>query len=125
MVCIGGEATPTIHPMQCSFREIEHVGVKRNGALDRVRHNQFGVLKYMSTMQTERPEKVILTGAGAVIPALVDTLQQDLGIAVEVFNPFANVKISDKLNAEQVGQVAPLLAIAAGLASRGMSRWHM
>ncbi|HCB17298.1 MAG TPA: pilus assembly protein PilM [Alteromonas sp.] len=80
---------------------------------------------YMSTMQTERPEKIVLTGAGAVIPALVDTLQQDLGIEVEVFNPFTNIKISDKLNTEQVKQVGPLLAIAAGLASRGMSRWHM
>ena len=80
---------------------------------------------YMTTMQASRPEKIVLVGAGAVIPALVDTLQQDLGIEVEVFNPFANIKISDKLNTEQVEQVAPLLAIAAGLASRGMSRWHM
>ena len=49
-VCVGGEATPTIHP--CSLRKVEHVSVKRNGALDRVRHNEFGVLKYMSTMLT-------------------------------------------------------------------------
>lgn len=80
---------------------------------------------YMSTVHADRPEKIVLTGAGAVIPSLVDTLQQDLGINVEVFNPFAGVKISDKLNQEQVQQIAPLLAIAAGLASRGMSRWHM
>lgn len=80
---------------------------------------------YMSNQHVDRPEKILLVGAGAVIPSLVDSLQQDLGIKVEIFNPFTNVKISDKLNSDQVQQVAPLLAIAAGLASRGMSRWHM
>ena len=80
---------------------------------------------YMSTMHAERPEKIVLSGAGAVLPTLADTLQQDLGLDVEVFNPFRDIKISDKLNPEAVEQVAPLLVIATGLASRGMSKWHM
>ena len=80
---------------------------------------------YMSTSQADRPDKIMLCGAGAVMPSVVETLQQDLGITVEVFNPLANVKISEKLKAEQVQNVAPLLVIAAGLASRGMSKWHM
>ena len=80
---------------------------------------------YMSTMHADRPEKIVLSGAGAVLPTLADTLQQDLGLDVEVFNPFKDIKISDKLNPEAVEQVAPLLVIATGLASRGMSKWHM
>lgn len=80
---------------------------------------------YMSSAHSDRPDKIIVSGAGAILPTLVDTLQQDLGITVEVFNPFANIKISDKLNVEQVSQLAPMLTVAAGLASRGFQSWHM
>ncbi|MDC8832123.1 type IV pilus biogenesis protein PilM [Alteromonas gilva] len=80
---------------------------------------------YMSTMNAKRPQRIVLSGGAAVLPTLTETLQQDLGVEVEVFNPFSTIKISDKLNAEQVQQTAPLMAIAAGLASRGFSPWHI
>ncbi len=80
---------------------------------------------YMSTVHADRPDRILICGAGAVMPALVDTLQQDLGIDVDIFNPFTQIKLGDKVNEEQVNQLAPMMVIAAGLASRGFSSWHM
>ena len=80
---------------------------------------------YMSTVHTDRPDRILICGAGAVMPALVETLQQDLGIDVDIFNPFTQIKLGDKVNEEQVNQLAPMMVIAAGLASRGFSSWHM
>lgn len=75
---------------------------------------------YMSTLHAARPEKILLCGGAATLPLLVESLKQDLGLDVEVFNPFAQLVISDQLNKDEVQQLAPLFAIAAGLASRSV-----
>lgn len=80
---------------------------------------------YMSTLHAERPQKLLVSGGGATIPQLVDTLQQDLGLKIEVFNPFADMTINAKVSNDELASVAPQLAIAAGLASRSFSQWHM
>jgi type IV pilus assembly protein PilM len=80
---------------------------------------------YMSTLHVERPERLVLSGAGATIAPLVETLQQDLALTIETFNPFANMTINDKINQEQLQKIAPLLAIASGLASRSFTPWHI
>lgn len=80
---------------------------------------------YVSTLHAERPERIVLSGGGATIPALVDNLKQELGLEIEVFNPFEGMTINPKLDAERLAQIAPQLALAAGLASRSFTEWHM
>ncbi|RDV26698.1 pilus assembly protein PilM [Alteromonas aestuariivivens] len=80
---------------------------------------------YMSTLHAERPSKILLSGGGATVGPLTETLQQDLGIEVEVFNPFSNMSINPKLDLAHINDIAPQLAIAAGLASRSFTTWHM
>ena len=80
---------------------------------------------YISTTHAERPSKLLLSGGGATLPALTDALQQDLGLDIEIFNPFANMQIGEKIDAQRLHDVAPQLAIAAGLASRSFDTWHM
>lgn len=80
---------------------------------------------YMSTSHTERPEKLLLSGGGATLPALTEALKQDLGLEIEVFDPFAGMQISEKIDPQRLKSVTPQLAIAAGLASRSFDTWHM
>lgn len=80
---------------------------------------------YMSTLHAERPQKILLTGGAATIEPLVDILNQDLGLDVARFNPFAGMTINPKLDASKLQKLAPQLVIAAGLASRSFTPWHM
>ena len=80
---------------------------------------------YMSTLHAERPKKILLSGGAATIEPLVDILKQDLGLEVDCFNPFSNMTINPKLDTTRLSKIAPQLAIAAGLASRSFTPWHM
>jgi type IV pilus assembly protein PilM len=80
---------------------------------------------YMSTLHAERPNSILLSGGAATIAPLVDILNQDLGLEVSCFNPFSQMTINPKLDATRLEKIAPQLAIAAGLASRSFTPWHM
>lgn len=80
---------------------------------------------YMNTLHVERPQKILLTGGAATIEPLLDILNQDLGLEVVRFNPFANMTINPKLDAAKLQKLAPQLVIAAGLASRSFTPWHI
>lgn len=80
---------------------------------------------YVSTTHAERPEKLLLCGGGANLNELTDTLAQDLGMVIEVFNPFAGMTIAEHLDSQRLAAFSPQLAIAAGLASRSFSACHM
>lgn len=80
---------------------------------------------YMSTLHAERPNSILLSGGAATIAPLVDILNQDLGLEVSCFNPFSKMTINPKLDATRLEKIAPQLAIAAGLASRSFTPWHM
>ena len=82
------------------------------------------VQMYVSTLHAERPSKILLCGGGAVSAAIVEALQQDLGMDVDVFNPFAHMTINPELDRSRLANIAPQLSIAAGLASRSFYPWH-
>ncbi|MDO6473806.1 type IV pilus assembly protein PilM [Alteromonas sp. 1_MG-2023] len=86
---------------------------------------QRAIQMYVSTLHGDRPEKIVLAGGGATIPELVESLRQDLGMEIEVFNPFEGMTVNPKLDQEKLAALAPQLALAAGLASRSFSEWHM
>ena len=80
---------------------------------------------YMTTLHAERPKQIYLCGGGAIIPQLVDILNQDLDLNVVTLNPFEDMAINPSLDIERLNSIAPQLAIAAGLASRSFVSCHM
>ncbi len=83
------------------------------------------VQMYTTTTHSPSPEKLLLTGGGACIPELVSALNKDLDMDVKAFNPFKNVTVGKNVNVELINSLAPQFAIAAGLATRSFSSWHM
>lgn len=79
---------------------------------------------YISTTHAQAPTKLLVTGGGAALPAVIEALNNDLDMDVEAFNPFSSMKISDKLEKELIQSIGPQFAISAGLASRSFSSWH-
>ena len=66
-----------------------------------------------------RPTKVVLSGGSALIPGLAAFFSQALKLPVELFDPFARVKVNpDLFDREDLGRVAPQAVTALGLALR-------
>jgi type IV pilus assembly protein PilM len=63
--------------------------------------------------------KLILSGGGARVTGLDAFLSEETGIATQLFNPFASIKVdTKKIDAEYLAYIAPEMTIAAGLAIR-------
>jgi len=71
-----------------------------------------------TTAEHERIQRIFLSGGCALVPGLQDFLASQWGIEVVPANPFKRIKVGSGLNAEVVEKLAPLAAVATGLAMR-------
>ena len=62
--------------------------------------------------------RCFITGGSSNIGGLSQTLQQAVNIPMEVLNPFLKVKAGKNFNSQYLQQIAPLSAVAMGLALR-------
>lgn len=64
---------------------------------------------------------MVLSGGGALVPFLPEFLQNKLNIPMEIGNPLRNIEYDPELFREiEPEKIAPLLAVAVGLAARKM-----
>lgn len=64
-------------------------------------------------------QKVFITGGCALIPGIVDELEQSLGIECEILNPFDHIKIpKKKFDMDYLRKIGPMLMVPIGLAMR-------
>jgi type IV pilus assembly protein PilM len=74
---------------------------------------------YNSTAGEDRITKVYLAGGGSKTALLVEAVQQKLALPVEILNPFLSVAVSEKeFDPEYLREIAPLMTVAVGLATR-------
>jgi len=73
---------------------------------------------FYSSSQFNDVDYIILAGGTSAIPDLADEVQEALGIATIIANPFVNMTLSQKVNANLLSSDAPSLMIACGLAMR-------
>lgn len=73
---------------------------------------------FYSSSQFNDVDYIILAGGTASIPHLADQVQDAMGIATIVANPFVNMTLSQKVNPNLLNSDAPSLMIACGLAMR-------
>ncbi|NQZ32243.1 MAG: type IV pilus assembly protein PilM [Oceanospirillaceae bacterium] len=72
---------------------------------------------YSSNVQNQLT-KIYLSGGCSSIKGLVELLEEELGITVELTNPFSNMRIQAKINKDRLNKDAPVLVKACGLALR-------
>jgi type IV pilus assembly protein PilM len=74
---------------------------------------------FQSTSTYQKISKLFLSGGGAKIKDFDIILQQQIGIPVEMVNPFKKVEYSEKnFDVEYLREIGPVMAVGVGLASR-------
>jgi len=74
---------------------------------------------FQSTTTYEKTSKLYLSGGGSKIKDFDIILQQQIGIPVEIANPFKKVEFSEKnFDLEYFREIGPVMAVGVGLAAR-------
>jgi type IV pilus assembly protein PilM len=74
---------------------------------------------FIATSSMGHISKVYLTGGCAKIPRLVEIIEKQIGIPIEVANPFNNIEINpNKFDMDYIREVAPVCGVVVGLALR-------
>lgn len=73
---------------------------------------------YFSSSQYRNVDHIVLCGGTAALPNFATMVQQHMGGQVSVANPFANMSIGGRIDANQLDLDAPGLMAACGLALR-------
>lgn len=62
--------------------------------------------------------KLYILGGTATIEGLAEQMEAEVGVTVDIANPFTNMSVDPKINASRLSQDAPTLVKACGLALR-------
>ncbi len=73
---------------------------------------------YRSTTTHEEISEVIFSGGCALLPNFSSMIAEKTGIETRVAEPFRNIKIPRKFEGTNIEEIAPLMAVAVGLALR-------
>lgn len=74
---------------------------------------------YNSTASEGKIGKVYLSGGASKTVMLAEAVSQRLGVPVEILNPFQKIKYNEKeFDLEYLTEIAPLMTVAMGLATR-------
>jgi type IV pilus assembly protein PilM len=74
-----------------------------------------------SAPESESIQKFLLAGGGSKLPGLADFLAARFEIPVEVFDPFRQIEVdSRKFDPDYMREIVPEMAVAVGLALRGV-----
>ncbi|MCA9545684.1 MAG: type IV pilus assembly protein PilM, partial [Myxococcales bacterium] len=74
---------------------------------------------YLATSSEGRVSRVYLSGGTAKVPSLARTIEDKVGVAVELIDPFRNIQIDGKVfNLDYINEIRPLAAVAVGLGLR-------
>jgi type IV pilus assembly protein PilM len=77
---------------------------------------------FYSSSAYDDVDHIILAGGTASIDGLADMVSAKLGTPTSMANPFANMTLSSKVNEVNLGNDAPALMIACGLAMRSFDQ---
>ncbi len=72
---------------------------------------------YMTEFQIPKVEKIIMSGGGAGLKGLREFMAGDLGIEIELADPFQSADFAGKISKDDVADVAPAFVMPLGLAA--------
>ena len=74
---------------------------------------------YSATSADEKVQRVFITGGVSLTPSMREALEAQLGVPVELLNPFRQLVVNEKdFDMEYLEAVAPLFSVAVGLGMR-------
>ena len=73
---------------------------------------------FFSSSQYNSVDQIILAGGSASIPGIDELIEDKIGTATSIANPFANMSLAPRVKPQTLSNDAPALMIACGLALR-------
>lgn len=80
---------------------------------------------FLTTSGKEKIDYLVISGGSAAVEGIKELLTEELGIHTVIANPFAGMKISSTIDQEELTKTAPRFMVAAGLALRSFTPWHI
>jgi len=80
---------------------------------------------FLTSSGYEKVDYLILSGGTALVEGVQELLTEELGIYTVVANPFDAMEIASGVDEAELKAVAPQLMVAAGLALRSFTPWHI
>jgi type IV pilus assembly protein PilM len=75
-------------------------------------------LQFFSSSQYDDVDYIVLAGGTASIEGLAEMIENKLGTPTVIANPFVDMSIASKVDANALANDAPAMMIACGLAMR-------
>jgi type IV pilus assembly protein PilM len=75
---------------------------------------------FRETYPTEKISQVLISGGTSNMHGLAERIQATFGYPTQVLNPFKSISVSSKVDFAKVRSLGPALAVAVGLALRGV-----
>ena len=76
---------------------------------------------FFSSSQYDDVDYIVLAGGTASIDGLAEMIESKLGTPTVIANPFVNMSLASKVDADALANDAPALMIACGLAMRSFT----
>ncbi|MGJ8692101.1 MAG: pilus assembly protein PilM [Thalassotalea sp.] len=80
---------------------------------------------FLTTSGKDKVDYIAISGGSGMVEGISTLLTEELGIYTIICNPFSEMEISKNINQEELAKVAPQLNVAAGLALRSFTSWHI
>ncbi|MBB6543799.1 pilus assembly protein PilM [Thalassotalea piscium] len=80
---------------------------------------------FLTSSGKGKVDYLILSGGSAQVEGVQQLLTDELGIHTVIANPFNDIVISSKVDQAELDKTAPQYMVAAGLALRSFSPWHI
>ena len=80
---------------------------------------------FLTTSGKAKIDYLVISGGSALVEGVEQLLTEELGIHTVIANPFTGMEISSLINKEELAKNAPRFMVAAGLALRSFTPWHI
>jgi len=80
---------------------------------------------FLTSSGKEKIDYLVVSGGGAQLEGVIELLNEELGIQTVIANPFANMQLSSVIDEQELNKTASQYMVAAGLALRSFSSWHI
>jgi type IV pilus assembly protein PilM len=80
---------------------------------------------FLTSSGKEKIDYLVISGGCAQLEGIHDLLNDELGIHTIIANPFSEMSLSPSIDENQLNQTASQYMVAAGLALRSFSSWHI
>ena len=80
---------------------------------------------FLTSSGKEKIDYLVISGGSAQVEGIHELLNEELGIHTVIANPFSQMKLGSSIDEQEVAKTASQYMVAAGLALRSFSTWHI